>query len=315
MNRTPRLLGALLLSVSLGCGGAREKPAEETPWNRITVEPLAFPAEFTGVTGVSNDGSVMALRGTPGVLGVKLADRVVRYEVGGTAQFTKLSANGAFAVAFSRVLVSDGSGDELTLYLWDRERGPRPVVTRKGRILSVRELRGDGSFVAAFSVGGGYYRTIRFRLPDVVEESDGPPPDPPIPIVAPPGHTDATALTYSDGRRFAVGWATDADGRRHPCRWSLNGPPLILPSLVGGDDSGTVATHVSDDGERATLSAYRTQALWIRGRDPAYLRDLLKKAGEPDWEDPLWSFSAMSANFRFLTINRGDGNEYLVRSP
>ncbi|MCW5941897.1 MAG: hypothetical protein KIS66_06680 [Fimbriimonadaceae bacterium] len=273
------------------------------------------------MSGVSNDGSVMILRGTPGTLGVLDGGRTMRYEVGGNAQFTRLSANGVFAVAFSRVLATGGTPDDLTLFLWDRERGPRPVVVRKGRQLSVRELRDDGSFVAAFSPDGVVKRTIRFRLPDVMEESDGPPPDPPIPIVAPPGYSDPKAVRYSDNGRFAAGHVSNGDEGRRACLWDVAGTPALLPSPILADVAAEAAFFVSDDGERALYAGTLSdggggyEMLWIEGRAPFHLNDLLRRSriGEPD--DPLWRFGVYSANGRFITVHRGTGDQYLVRAP
>ena len=150
----------------------------------------------------------------------------------------------------------------------------------------VLSLHNAGSLVASFLSGGGPVTetTIFFTPPDQVVETPGPPPKPDIPIVAPPGYHDAGVFWYSHNERYAAGSALDSTGRSHGLIWNSEGHATVLPPLDGSDPFSEGAFYVSDDATRALYSARSVhsgwiRALWIKGREPVLLTDLLEAGG------------------------------------
>lgn len=307
--------------LTIGCGGSGTSGGER-PWNRIEVTEISLPTGYTLVQGVSDDGQALLLWEKRSEIGLFVRGQLIQYPIE-DAFFTNISPNGCYATAVSRKRIPGGDDYEMSIYLWEKQAGPRKILTRIGRGLGVRSLRNDGTFVAEFTYGSDGARasnTIFVTPPDQVVETPGPPPKPDIPIVAPPGYHDAEVRWYSLNERYAVGFALDSSERRYACIWNSEGQVAVLPPFEGADSYGESANYVSDDGTRALYVAQREdrswiQALWIKGREPVFLTDLLKRAGEPEWDHPDWSFGARSANGRYFTLSRFDGKEYLVHVP
>lgn len=305
--------------LTLGCGGGATEA--ERPWNRIEVTRAELPVGYISVQAVSDDGRTLVLGGNPTEIGVQLRGHLVSYPIE-NASFSHVSPNGAFAAASSWKRISGSDDYESNIYLWEELVGIRKILTRRGRGMVVLSLHNAGSLIASFLSGGGPVTetTIFFTPPDQVVETPGPPPKPDIPIVAPPGYHDAGVFWYSHNERYAAGSALDSTGRSHGLIWNSEGHATVLPPLDGSDPFSEGAFYVSNDATRALYSARSVhagwiRALWIKGREPVFLEDLLKRAGEPEWDHPDWSFGARSANGRYFTLSRFDGKEYLVHVP
>lgn len=243
------------------------------------------------------------------------------FPIEGMGDLVFVSPYGRFAVGDSTV-APFGTFAERKLLLWERGRGLRTIVTRRCYGMGPVSVANDGSVLARFHpLSPSFTSTIRFRLPDVVEESDGPPPDPPIPIVAPPGYSDPEAVRFSDNGRFAAGRVSDGERNRRPCIWDVAGSPTLLPSLKASGALREGAYFVSDDGARALYAGSLSdrpggyQMLWLKERVSVQRTDLLRRANEPEWEDALWTFRAHSPNGRFFTVDRTEGVVYLVHVP